>query len=133
MNRENTPDNSFQLPRFVVQWHSSRSPHYDFRLEKNGVFVSWAVPKGLPTEIDQQRLALKVEDHDLSFWDFEGIIPAGEPGAGIIKIMDRGSYKLIVWDKDEIKVEILGSLYRGTYKSDRFKNGGPRAWLIRKL
>jgi bifunctional non-homologous end joining protein LigD len=120
------------LPRFIVQKHSSRSPHYDFRLEHHSVFVSWAIPRGLPTEKNQQRLALKVEDHDLSFWTFEGEIPEGEPGAGKVEIVDRGIYKALEWREDLISVELSGERARGILTCFRFDRGGPRAWLIRR-
>ncbi len=62
--------------RFVVQRHQARTLHYDFRLERDGVFKSWAVPKGLPEEPGAQRLAIAMEDHELTFGSFEGRIPA---------------------------------------------------------
>ena len=74
--------------RFVAQRHQARTLHFDFRLEKEDVFKSWAVPKGLPEEPGVQRLALATEDHDLAFGDFAGAIPAGQPGAGMIERFD---------------------------------------------
>jgi bifunctional non-homologous end joining protein LigD len=82
------------MPAFVIQKHEARTLHYDLRLEKDGVFKSWAVPKGLPEQAGIRRLAVQVEDHSLEFGDFEGEIPAGQYGAGTIEIWDRGSFEL---------------------------------------
>jgi putative restriction endonuclease len=86
--------------RFVVQRHQARTLHYDFRLSKDGVFKSWAVPKGLPEQAGIRRLALVTKDHDLAFGDFEGTIPAGEYGAGSIEIWDRGEYTEMKWSDE---------------------------------
>lgn len=81
-------------PRFVIQEHSARTLHFDFRLERDGVFKSWAIPKGLPERQGVRRLAIRVADHTLAFGDFEGTIPEGEYGAGNVEIWDRGTYEL---------------------------------------
>ena len=72
--------------RFVIQEHQARTHHFDFRLEKDGVFKSWAVPKGIPQEAGVRILAIQVDDHELPFGDFEGKIPAGQYGAGTVVI-----------------------------------------------
>jgi DNA ligase D-like protein (predicted 3'-phosphoesterase) len=118
--------------RFVVQRHQARTLHYDFRLEKDGVFKSWAVPKGLPEEPGVQRLALATDDHDLAFGDFQGQIPAGEPGAGAVELWDRGTYTVHDWTDSFVSVTLAGSRYVGGYSLVRFERGGARAWLISK-
>jgi len=116
--------------RFVVQRHAARTLHYDFRLERDGVFKSWAVPKGVPERTGDKRLAIQVEDHALAFGDFEGTIPEGEYGAGEIEIGDRGSCEIDDWREDNIQFTLHGQRYQGRFRLVRFARGGPRAWLL---
>ena len=117
---------------FVVQEHHARRFHYDFRLERQGVLKSWAVPKGLPTNPGEKRLAVEVEDHPLEYGKFEGTIPAGQYGAGAVKIWDKGSYEPVFWKDDEIEVVLNGEVLSGRYILVRFKRAGQKQWLLIK-
>ncbi len=116
--------------RFVVQKHRARTLHYDFRLERDGVFKSWAVPKGIPETIGTRRLAVQVPDHPLSYGSFEGTIPEGEYGAGTVEIWDEGTYDLLEWSDDTIGFILHGQRYDGPYSLIRFDRKGPRDWLL---
>jgi bifunctional non-homologous end joining protein LigD len=94
---------------FVIQEHRARRLHYDFRLEHDGVLVSWALPKGVPTEPRTNHLAVQTEDHPLEYGEFEGTIPRGEYGAGEVALWDSGRYDLEKWrDGEEIIVTLHG-------------------------
>lgn len=93
---------------FVIQEHHARRLHYDFRLEHDGVLVSWALPKGVPTDPAKNRLAVQTEDHPLEYGSFEGTIPRGEYGAGEVTIWDSGTYELEKWRDGEVIVSLHG-------------------------
>src|SRR5205807_5575199 len=94
--------------RFCVQEHHARRLHWDFRLERDGVLVSWAVPKGVPPDPKTNHLAVHTEDHPLSYIDFEGEIPKGNYGGGTVKIWDHGWYELHKWEPKEVMVTLHG-------------------------
>ncbi len=132
--------------RFVIQKHDATRLHYDFRIEHNGVLVSWAVPKGLPYKSSEKHLAMHVEDHPLHYFDFEGIIPEGNYGAGSVIVWDSGNYwvpnasdakdveKMISegYEKGEIKLVLNGRKVKGLFALVRFKKAGENAWLFIK-
>jgi bifunctional non-homologous end joining protein LigD len=119
-------------PIFVVQRHDARRLHYDFRLERDGVLASWAVPKGVPLEPGKQHLAVHVEDHPLEYGNFEGEIPKGEYGAGTVEIWDRGTYELLEDKKDGgLTVRLHGDRLEGIWTLVPAKlSGDPKNWLI---
>ncbi len=100
---------------FVIQEHHARRLHYDFRLEKDGVLVSWAVPKNLPETTSVNHLAVHTEDHPLEYGTFEGSIPKGEYGAGKVVIWDSGTYDAEKFRDDEVIVNLHGSRISGRY------------------
>ncbi len=118
--------------RFVVQRHQARSLHYDFRLERDGVLLSWAVPKGVPLEPSQRVLAVHVEDHPLDYAAFEGRIPAGQYGAGTVEIWDHGTYELVEEKRDGgLTVHLHGERLDGLWTLVPAKMGGDsKNWLL---
>jgi len=117
---------------FVVQEHHARRLHYDFRLEREGVLKSWAVPKGIPEKSGEKRLAVETEDHPLEYRKFEGTIPPAQYGAGTVKIWDKGSYEPLFWKDDEIEFVLNGERLHGRYVLTRFKKAGQKQWLLIK-
>jgi bifunctional non-homologous end joining protein LigD len=123
------------LPRgrddtFVVQEHHASSLHWDFRLERGGVLVSWAVPKGLPMDPDTNRLAVHTEDHPLDYAGFAGEIPAGEYGGGTVSIWDSGTYETEKWTDREVKVVLAGNRLRGRYVLFRTRG---KNWMVHRM
>jgi bifunctional non-homologous end joining protein LigD len=129
--------------RFVVQKHAARQLHYDFRLEWQGVFKSWAVARGPSLDPADKRLAVEVEDHPLDYGDFEGTIPRGEYGGGTVQLWDRGFWSPEgalsteeAFNKGDLKFTLDGSRLQGSWvlvrmRGDRY--GGKRTnWLLIK-
>jgi bifunctional non-homologous end joining protein LigD len=125
--------------RFVVQRHRARRPHYDLRLEAAGVLLSWAVPKGPTLDPDVRRMAVHVEDHPLDYFDFEGVIPAGEYGGGDVVVWDWGTWSP-VGDEDPIRAVADGNLHfdldgeklHGRFVLVRTRRGSERDWMLIK-
>jgi len=133
MNEEKgTEEPVFPQRRFVLHEHCAKHHHFDFRLEKDNVLKSWAVPKGLPEKPNERRLAIETEDHELSFINFEGTIPEGEYGAGEVKIADAGMYREIKWSLDKIEVVLAGKRFTGMYVFVQLKQAGSKQWLVMK-
>ena len=98
---------------FVIHKHRATRLHYDVRLEKDGALPSWAVPKGLPTEKGDKRLAVRTEDHPLEYGSFEGTIPEGHYGAGEVRIFDDGWYEPVEWTDSKVSFILHGRRYPG--------------------
>ena len=116
----------------MVQEHHARRLHYDFRLERDGVLKSWAVPKGIPETPEDKRLAVQVEDHPLDYAKFEGEIPQGQYGAGKVIIWDKGTYETKVWDEKMVEVILDGKKLKGRYVLVPLKKAGEKNWLMLK-
>ncbi|WP_125776996.1 ATP-dependent DNA ligase [Antribacter gilvus] len=125
-----------RAPTFVIQEHHARRLHWDFRLEHDGVLVSWALPKGEPTDPGKNHLAVQTEDHPIEYGSFEGSIPQGEYGAGEVTIWDAGTYDLEKWRDDEV-IATLHSPERGSRRLALIRTGGrggddENSWLIHR-
>jgi bifunctional non-homologous end joining protein LigD len=128
--------------RFVVQRHDATRLHYDFRLELDGVFKSWAVTKGPSLDPHDKRLAVEVEDHPLDYGDFEGTIPKGQYGGGTVQLWDRGYWVPEVdphtgLKSGSLKFRLDGERLSGSWalvrmRSDRFGKGKRNNWLLIK-
>jgi len=114
---------------FVVQEHHARRLHWDFRLERDGVLVSWAIPKGVPDDPGVNHLAVHTEDHPLEYAGFHGEIPRGEYGGGTVTIWDHGTYEIVKWTEREVKVNLRGERLTGGYVL--FATGG-KNWMIHR-
>ncbi|SDO54343.1 ATP-dependent DNA ligase LigD ligase module /ATP-dependent DNA ligase LigD phosphoesterase module /ATP-dependent DNA ligase LigD polymerase module [Nakamurella panacisegetis] len=124
---------------FVIQEHHATALHWDFRLEHEGVLVSWAVPRGIPHTVKENRLAVQTEDHPLEYKDFEGSINHGEYGGGDVTIWDSGTYELEKWRDGEVIVTLFGKRATGRFALIRTRRGaGPgdaargNQWLMHR-
>ena len=98
---------------FVIHKHRATRLHYDVRLERDGALPSWAVPRGLPTQPGDKRLAVRTEDHPLEYGSFEGSIPEGHYGAGEVRIFDDGWYEPVEWTDSKVSFRLHGRRYPG--------------------
>jgi DNA ligase D-like protein (predicted 3'-phosphoesterase) len=129
--------------RFVIQKHAATALHYDFRLEAHGVLLSWAVPKGPSTDPRDKRLAMRVEDHPISWGDFEGVIPEGQYGGGEVIVWDKGTYRNLAegssmreqLDGGHLRFWLDGQKVEGGYSLRRWGNDkrGREKWLLVKM
>jgi bifunctional non-homologous end joining protein LigD len=124
---------------FVIQQHAARRMHWDFRLEIDGVLVSWAVPRGPSVDPKEKRLAVQTEDHPLEYGGFEGIIPAGNYGAGAVILWDRGLYRTLDGAapgegvaRGKLDIELQGEKLGGRWALVRTKRGEGKEWLLFK-
>jgi bifunctional non-homologous end joining protein LigD len=126
---------------FVVQKHRATQLHYDFRLEHNGVLLSWAVPKGPSLDPSVKRLAMQVEDHPLEYANFEGTIPKGEYGGGTVMVWDTGTWSPEQTDVDtalkkgDLKFTLHGKKLRGSWvlvRTHGFGRSDKPTWLLIK-
>jgi bifunctional non-homologous end joining protein LigD len=116
---------------FVIQEHHATRLHWDVRLERDGVLVSWAVPKGLPDVPGDIRLAVHTEDHPMEYATFSGEIPKGEYGGGRMFIWDRGRYETLKWSDREVAVVFDGERAKGRYTF--FRSGkDSKDWMVRR-
>jgi len=129
-----------RVPTFVIQEHHASRLHWDFRLEHDGVLVSWALPKGEPEDATQNHLAVMTEDHPLEYGAFEGTIPTAEYGGGTVTIWDSGTYELEKWREGEEIIVTLHGIARGarrlallhTRGRGGMGSGDERNWLIHR-
>lgn len=121
------------MPIFVVHEHHAKRLHFDLRLEMQGVLKSWAVPKGPSLNPADKRLAVMVDDHDLAYAGFEGIIPEGMYGAGDVFIWDSGNYELTGGSIAAGKLELVfqGKKLKGVFVLARM-SGKEKEWLLIK-
>lgn len=118
------------MPRFVIQEHYATSHHFDLRLERDGVLISWAIPKGMPEDTAKNRLAMRVDDHDLSHLNVEDETPVeGVPGAVKKSIWDRGTYEAGEFGEEMVIVTFSGRRLKGKYSI--FRAG--KNWLVHKM
>jgi bifunctional non-homologous end joining protein LigD len=126
-----SPASDPDRPRFVIQQHDATRLHWDLRLERDGVLVSFACPRGLPWRPKDNRLAVHTEDHPLEYLEFHGSIPAGEYGGGDMVIWDRGTYEVHEFTDRKVTVSLHGERVEGRYALFPIK--GDRDWMIHRM
>ena len=119
--------------RFVVQEHSATRLHWDLRLERDGVAVSWAVPNGIPEVPGENRMAVHTEDHPLEYLSWEGVIPQGSYGAGTMKVWDSGTYDAHEWTDTKLTVTFHGEQVSGKYHLFHIGGREGNDWMIRRV
>lgn len=138
---------SKNLPVFCIQKHDASRLHYDFRLECQGVMISWAIPKGPSLDPSEKHLAVHVEDHPLEYRHFEGIIPEGNYGAGTVMIWDEGTFTVKGAETKKeienaltagladgrIEMELHGEKLKGKFALIRLKKDEDKDWLFFKM
>ena len=125
------PGEPAPAPRFVVQEHHATRLHWDLRLERDGVLVSFAVPNALPVEPKKNHLAVHTEDHPLEYLDFHGEIPEGNYGAGSMTIWDHGTYEVLKWEPRKIEIHLYGGRVDARYALFPLdKDADPKNWMI---
>lgn len=117
------------MSHFVIHEHHATHLHWDLRLELDGVLKSWAVPKEPPKTKGTKRLAIQVDDHDLDYIDFEGVIKEGY-GAGTVKIWDKGVFDLKERSKDKLVFDMKGKKLKGVYCLIKFRTKEKNTWLF---
>ncbi len=134
---EATPEPAGKKPRrgkdesrFVIQQHSATRLHWDLRLERDGVLVSWALPRGVPWNPKENHLAVHTEDHPMEYLDFRGDIPEGSYGAGSMSVWDHGTYETEEWEDRKAVVVFHGQRARGKYAL--FATRG-NDWMIHRM
>ncbi len=129
-----TPLKAGAKQRFVIQKHAASRLHYDFRLEIDGTLKSWAVPKGVPFKKGEKRLAVEVEDHPISYIDFEGTIPQGQYGGGTVMVWDQGTFEPLTpvegLKAGKLHFVLTGKKLRGEWYLVRLRDGNQ--WLLIK-
>ena len=126
------------LNMYVIQKHEATRLHYDFRLEMQGVLRSWAVPKGIPTQSGDKRLAMHVEDHPMEYARFEGTIPKGSYGGGTVMVWDIGTYNIMepnpvaAYYSGKLHLFLDGKKLKGEWILVRTSRGDGKEWLLMK-
>ena len=123
-----------RVMRFRYTEHTiKKKPHFDFRLEKDGVLKGWRIPKGLPKDVEKtQRLAISLDYIPVSEIDFQGTLTKVQGGSGHVNLIDSGTYELHDWNDEYIEIKINGSHFQGVYCIISYKEKGPNMWRIFK-